>query len=130
MLFFSGDDELVMKIPNAELGSQRVSNLSNIEYSQVEQSLRIAHSDIDTIPFLVKEIKSEIKASCPKLVSSHSRPFRVHWTEFAESYLRIDIDTRFKIEHDSDEYYDNRQELLLAIWRAIKKCNVQLYEDP
>jgi small-conductance mechanosensitive channel len=119
-----------MKIPNAELGANSISNLSIVDSSQVEQSLRFDHSTIDTIPRLVKEIKSEIKAACPKLISDSSRPFRVHWTEYGESFLQIDIDTRFNIKPHSDEYYDNKQEVLLAISRAIRKCNVRLYEDP
>lgn len=121
-----GDDEILMKIPNAEISTKNISNLSMINKSQVKQSLRIDHSAIDTIPLLIEEIKAEIKSSCPMLVCDPSHPFRVHWTEYGKGFLQIDVDAKFNVEPHSDDYYDNKQRVLLAISRAIKKCGVKL----
>ena len=115
-----------MKIPNAEISSKNISNLSMIDKSQVKQSLRLDHSAIDTIPLLIEEIKAEIKDACPKLVCDRSHPLRVHWTEYGKGFLQVDVDAKLNVAPHSDDYYDNKQKILLAMSRAIKKCGVKL----
>lgn len=99
-------------------------NLSKGKTSQVLQKLCFPYNDIDKIPFIVSEIKAEIKASCPGLITP---PFRVHWSEYAENYLVVTVDARFNITPVGDAYHDNRQKVLEAIARATKRCGVKFY---
>jgi hypothetical protein len=91
----------------------------------VKQTLRISYDDAEKIPKLIANIKQEIKSSCPKLITDGSRAFRVHWQNFEDDHLQVVVDCHFTIKPTGDEYYDNRQEVLNAIFRAVKKTGVQ-----
>ena len=71
-------------------------------------------------------MKTEIRATCPKLITDKSRPFRAFWTDYKEDHLEVMIDTHFNIPPFSDDYWLNRQNVLIAITKAITKYNVQL----
>lgn len=120
-----GFDEIVMKIPNSQLANQRVSNVSRMRKSQVKQFLWIGYNDIYKIPQFIEDVRAEIKASCPLLIDDGTRPFWVHWREFASDHLEIVVDTHHNIKPSSLEYYNNRQAVLLAIARAAKKNSVE-----
>ena len=120
-----GFDEIVMKIPNSQLANQRVSNVSRMRKSQVKQFLWIGYNDIYKIPQFIEDVKVEIKSSCPLLIDDGTRPFWVHWREFASDHLEIVVDTHHNIKPSSLEYYNNRQAVLLAIARAAKKNYVE-----
>mmetsp|Transcript_15824 Transcript_15824/g.34086 ORF Transcript_15824/g.34086 Transcript_15824/m.34086 type:complete len:211 (+) Transcript_15824:1040-1672(+) len=117
-------DELVVGIPNTQLSGQRVYNLSRTPRSQVKQELRISYDDASKIPKLLETIKDEIKRSCPKLITDGSRPFRAHWRNFEDDHLQIVVDCHFMIKPTGGEYWDNRQVVLEAIYRAAKKTGV------
>jgi small-conductance mechanosensitive channel len=120
-----GYDEIIMKIPNSQLANQRVSNVSRMRKSQVKQFLWIGYNDIYKIPQFIEDVKTEIKASCPLLIDDGSRPFWVHWREYASDHLEIVVDTHHNIKPSSVEYYNNRQAVLLAIARAAKTNRVE-----
>ena len=120
-----GFDEIIMKIPNSQLANQRVSNVSRMRKSQVKQFLWIGYNDIYKIPQFIEDVKKEIKASCPLLIDDGTRPFWVHWREYASDHLEIVVDTHHNIKPSSMEYYNNRQAVLLAIARAAKKNRVE-----
>lgn len=90
-------DNTVTTVPNAKLAGQKISNLSRVLKSQVEQTLRFHYEDIDEIPAVVESIKDEIKKSCPKLVTDGSRPFRVYLTNYAPEYLEVTVNTHYSI---------------------------------
>eukprot|EP00804_Cyclotella_cryptica_P012990 CCRYP_002324-RC/>CCRYP_002324-RC protein AED:0.11 eAED:0.11 QI:227/1/1/1/1/1/7/165/529 len=114
-------DELAVRIPNTQLAGQRVYNLSRTPRSQVKQTLRISYDDAPKIPKLLDNIKEEIRLSCPKLITDGSRAFRAHWQNFEDDHLQVVVDCHFTIKPTGDEYYDNRQAVLEAIHRAVKK---------
>ena len=119
-----GGDELITSIPNSQLMDLRITNRSNQKYSQVIQTLRFDYSDVDRIPALLACIKDEIKASCPEVITDGSHPFRVHWTNFEADHLEVTVDCRLNSPPIGDKFYDVRQNILVAIARAVKKMEV------
>lgn len=128
--YLRGDDEILVKISNAEMERLRISNLSLGSTSQVKQKLRFDYSAIENASELVDAIKKEIKEESKGIIIlDGSRPFRVHWTSFGEEWLEITVDCRLRLIPLSDEYYDKRQEILEAIARAAKSCNARFAEN-
>ena len=120
------NDEVMVSIPNSHLMSQRVSNLSRVRRSQVKQALRVSLDDADKIPTLIDNIKREIRAACPELITDGSRPFRVYWTAINPDHCEVTVDTRFNIKPKGDVYLTNQQNALAAIHRAVQQTNVTL----
>jgi small-conductance mechanosensitive channel len=120
-------DGLETIVPNALISSQKVTNVSRIKTSQVKQIIRIRYEDADKIQNIMKDIKEEIRISCPKLIQDNKiRPFRVYWTDYKNDHLEVMIDTHYMIPPMSDEYFKNREQVLFAILRAVQKNHVQL----
>jgi hypothetical protein len=127
---YSVSDEVLVSIPNTDLLKERVSNLSRVRHSQVKQILRIRYDDVDKIPILIDQIKYEIKKVCPSIIADGSRPFRVHWTAINNDHCEITVDTRHHIKPIGDAYLDNKQNVLTAIYTALKRHNCKLVESP
>lgn len=124
---FRGSDNMETIVPNALISSQKVTNVSRIKISQVKQIIRIRYQDANKIQTIIKDIKNEIILSCPKLIQDNKiRPFRIYWTDYKNDHLEVMIDTHHMISPSTDEYYNNREQLLFAIYRAIKNNNIQL----
>lgn len=119
--FIRGADELVTSIPNTQLSNVRVTNKSHLRYSQVKQTLRFDYSDVHRIPEIVDAIKEEIRSSCPEVVTDGSHPFRVFWSNFEADHLEVSVDCRLRVAPIGDRYFQTRQEILIAIARAVKK---------
>eukprot|EP00565_Helicotheca_tamesis_P005881 CAMPEP_0185731754 /NCGR_PEP_ID=MMETSP1171-20130828/13904_1 /TAXON_ID=374046 /ORGANISM="Helicotheca tamensis, Strain CCMP826" /LENGTH=409 /DNA_ID=CAMNT_0028401079 /DNA_START=279 /DNA_END=1508 /DNA_ORIENTATION=- len=117
-------DESIIVIPNNQVFQQRVMNLGKIQRNQVMQTLWFKYDDIDKMPLVTKKIKEEIMESCPKLIKIN-RPFRVHWRNIGRDHLEVVVDCRFNIPFVGDENFDNRQQVLEAIWRAVKQCGMK-----
>jgi small-conductance mechanosensitive channel len=116
-----GSDEIMVTMPNSDLLSQRVCNLSRIHQSQVKQTLQFSYADSEKLPQLLQDIKTEIRSSCPAVITDGSRPFRCYWTSFQPNYLEVILDAHFRIKPVGDSYHENRQRVLQAIHRAVKK---------
>ncbi|KAL3826946.1 hypothetical protein ACHAXA_006026 [Cyclostephanos tholiformis] len=116
-------DELVVGVPNSELSGQRVYNLSRTPKSQVQQTLRVSYNDGPKIQQFLQNIKSEIR-KLPKLITDGSSPFRAHWRSYEDDHLQIVVDCHFHIRPTGDEYWDNRQRVLEAIYEAATKTGV------
>jgi small-conductance mechanosensitive channel len=120
-----GSDNLVTRVPNTLLSSQKVSNVSRIRQCQVKQTLRFHYKDVDKMPNILEDIREEIKFSCPRLITDNSRPFRVFWTNFNEDHLEVVVDTHHNIAPIGDAYWINRQNVLMAIAKALRKHDVE-----
>jgi small-conductance mechanosensitive channel len=118
-------DNIIMSVPNSILSGQRISNLSRQKQCQVKQTLRFNYDDAEQIPALLESIRSEIKKACPRLVTDSSRPFRVFWTGYKEDHLEVMVDTHHNIAPIGDAYWQNRQNVLLAISRAVKNNGLE-----
>jgi small-conductance mechanosensitive channel len=119
-----GSDEVMVSIPNTDLMNQRVSNLSRVRFCQVKQTLRFKYKDADKLPALLESIKEEIRESCPALITDGSRPFRAVWTDYGEDNLQVEVDAHFRIKPVGDDYWHNRQRVLQAINRAVRKAGL------
>jgi small-conductance mechanosensitive channel len=117
-------DNISIKIPNSQLTNTRVSNLSRIERSRVFQTLRFNYSDLPKLPKVLEDIKSEIRSSCPKLITDGSKPFSVILNDYEADHIEAIVNCHFAIPPSSGDYAQNRQEVLFAISRALNKNNV------
>lgn len=119
-------NNIVTRVPNTLLASQKVSNISRIKQSQVKQTLRFHYKDASILPKVLEDIKVEIKKACPKLILDNSRPFRAFWTDYSEDHLEVMIDTHFNIAPFTDAYWINRQNVLMAITKAVTNYSGEL----
>jgi small-conductance mechanosensitive channel len=121
-----GSDDIIVTVPNDELVSQQVSNLSRIHQCQVKQTLRFKYDDSERLPALLEDIKSGIRANCPAVITDGSRPFRAFWTNFGGNHLEVVVDTHFRIKPVGNAYYENRMKVLQAIDIAVKKHKLEM----
>mmetsp|Transcript_8134 Transcript_8134/g.17615 ORF Transcript_8134/g.17615 Transcript_8134/m.17615 type:complete len:398 (+) Transcript_8134:258-1451(+) len=115
-----------MRIPNAQLANQTVTNLSRCNQCQVMTVLHFAYADMNKMSGLVRDIKEEVKAACPDLITDGSRPFRAHWTDVTTDRLQVTCDFHFNLKPFGDVYLDNRQRCLEAIGAAVTKNKHQV----
>jgi len=123
---------MITSIPNTQLANLRLTNVSRIRKCQVKQILRFSYEDASKFPALFSDIKKEIRASCPHVIVDGSRPFRVYWTDYKDGYLEVTVDAHFNIKPTGDVFYENKQQYLMAIHRAVKQNDVTFVvrEDP
>jgi small-conductance mechanosensitive channel len=122
---FTGSDGIVTRIPNIHIINQRVQNLSRTTSSTVKQVLWFRYEDIDKLPVVLESILEEIRASCPKLIDDGSRTFQAVWTDYKHDHLEVEVEASFLIPPTVDEYDTNKQDMLMAIARAVHKNDVQ-----
>jgi small-conductance mechanosensitive channel len=121
-----GSNDQVTTIPNAQLEGIQVCNLSRNTMCQVKLTLHFKYQDATKLSTVLPSIKNEIIASCPKIISDGRRPCRVVWSDYCESYLEVIVDVHFdNMKPIGDEYWNNRQTVLMAIQRAVDSHNVQ-----
>jgi len=119
-----GYDNIIVKIPNSQLTGQRISNLSRVTKSRVRQVLRFKYSDLDKLPRLLTEMKSEISTSCPKLISDGSKPFQAVLSSYESDHIAAYVNCHFDIPPATEDFVENRQQVLLAIARTMKRHDV------
>jgi small-conductance mechanosensitive channel len=117
--------ELVTAVSNRELHNQRLSNISRNQFSQVKQKVHFYYEDLDRLPSLIEEIKNEIVRSCPVVVSDGTKPLRVYFHQYGDCALEIIVDVKMYATPDSTQYYQCREQVLLAVGRAVKKKDMK-----
>ena len=120
-----GADNIMVRIPNADMASERIYNISRVKRSQVKQTLRFRYEDIKKMPLLLEAIREEIEKTCESLITDGSRPFRVNWTGYGEDCLTVTVNTHHKIPPMTNEYWNNRERCLEAISMAAMKTGVE-----
>lgn len=115
-----GYDNIVTRIPNSQMTSARVCNLSKVNRRRESQVVRFRYSDLEKIPDVLCEIKEEIRLSCPKLSSKVLAVLRSYEKDHIEAIVRA----HFDIKPATIEGLENRHDFLLAIGRAMKKKQV------
>ena len=95
-----------------------------MKFSQVKQHLYFKYEDIEKVPSLVDEIRNEIAATCPEVITDGSREFLVKWVAFGEKFVEVLVDCRLTSPPIGERYYEARQKVLEAIARAAHKRNV------
>lgn len=121
-----GSDNILYTIPNKELLSTKLSNLSRIQTSQVSQTLKLPYSAIEKLPKLFRDIKAEIRMACPSIITDGSRPFQCYLVNYGKE-VEVNVNAHFRIPPVGDAYYENRQECLLAMDRAIRRNEIEKY---
>ena len=92
---------------------------------QVKQTLRFKYKDIDRIPNLLKAIKDEIRKVCPRVIDDGSRPFRAFMTGYHADHISAVVDAHFKVPRLGDAFWENRQNVLLAINKAVEDFGME-----
>lgn len=122
---FEGSDNISVRIPNSELTGKRVSNISRMTRSQVKQSLRFKYSDLDRLPKVLEDIKAEIAATCPGLITDGSKAFQALLTQYAADHVQAVINCHFDIKPGSGEHAETKQKVMMAIASAMKQNNIE-----
>jgi small-conductance mechanosensitive channel len=120
-----GSDEIMMTVPNSDLASQQLANLSRLLRCQIKQTLRFSYKDVDKLSKVCDDIKAEIRKACPELITDGTRAFRCHWIGYEEDHLSVMVQAHFRIRPLGSEYWVNRQRVLEAISRAVEKNDVE-----
>lgn len=115
-----GYDDITTRIPNSQMTSARVSNLSKVDRRRETQTLRFRYSDMEKIPDTLNEIKDEIRLSCPKLNGEVIAVLN----SFENDHIEAEVKAHFDIKPATVEGLENRHDFLLAIARAMKKKKV------
>lgn len=120
-------DNILVSIPNKDLAGQKIANLSRVRYSQIKQTLRFKYDNdaFEKLPDLMDEIRDEIAKACPTLITDGSRPCRIHMTNFHGDYIEVVCNLHFRIKPVGDNYWNNRQQALVAIGRIVKHSKLE-----
>jgi small-conductance mechanosensitive channel len=120
-----GYDNVITKLPNSQLTTQRIQNLSRVKQSRVKQTLRFKYKDLEVLPTVLAEMKEEIRRSCPKLIDDGTKGFSCLLQSYEPDHVSACVSCHFDIPPSSGEYSENRQQVLLAIARAMKNHGVE-----
>ena len=115
------DDNSVTRIPHSTLAKTQLVNMTRMQDSQVSQTLSLPNRGPTKIETLLQDISAEIRESCPKV--NAQQPFRVSLTDLSGDTIVITIESHFHIPRLSEEYWENRQAVLMAVNRAVVKYN-------
>ena len=73
----------------------------------------------------MQDIKDEIRKACPEVIDDGSRAFRAYWTNYGTLGLEVTVEAHFRIRILGDPFWENRQNMLMAINRAVKKNRME-----
>jgi small-conductance mechanosensitive channel len=119
-----GYNEIFTIVPNTQLVRQRVRNISRTFRCQVKENLRICYKDAHKLRTFLPDVLLEIKASCPEVIADGTRPFRAVWVGYGEDHIKVMIDTHFELRPTGQKYWENKQEVMFAIYRAAEKHDI------
>ncbi|GKY93843.1 hypothetical protein MPSEU_000351200 [Mayamaea pseudoterrestris] len=122
-------DNLLEVVPNNELGMQRVRNVSRCTVCQIQQTLRFHYDDAEKLPQCLDDIMQEIKLSCKDVITDGSKPFRATWRHFRATHLEIVVDTHHYGKPIGKKYWEDLQQVNLAIYRAVKRNGVRFVTE-
>lgn len=121
-------DSSVIDVPNTQLGSQRVINISRTNTCRVLTTLRFEYKDLQAIPTALEAAKEEIAKTCPKLITK-GKPYRAMVSSFERDYVEATFNCNFELPPTGEEFWANREQMFLAIDRGVRKMNIQ-YAHP
>jgi len=121
-----GSDDVEIRIPNTQVAQQRVSNLSHVTTSRVQQILRFRYSDLYKLPKVLDSIKDEIRKNCDSdaLILDGSKPFDAVLTKYEPDHVQAEVVVCFDLKPGSHEFIQQRQRVLLSIAYALQANNV------
>lgn len=120
-----GYDDLVVHVPNSLLLHQTVTKITGADRSRVKQTLRFKYSDLKKVPAILEDIKRETEAACPELIRDGTAIYRAVMTSYEPDHVEAAVDFHFAIPAQTEASARNRQQVLLAIARAVEKNGVE-----
>eukprot|EP00584_Thalassiosira_punctigera_P020593 CAMPEP_0172564002 /NCGR_PEP_ID=MMETSP1067-20121228/102653_1 /TAXON_ID=265564 ORGANISM="Thalassiosira punctigera, Strain Tpunct2005C2" /NCGR_SAMPLE_ID=MMETSP1067 /ASSEMBLY_ACC=CAM_ASM_000444 /LENGTH=362 /DNA_ID=CAMNT_0013354569 /DNA_START=266 /DNA_END=1354 /DNA_ORIENTATION=+ len=121
-------DSSVVDIPNAQLGGQRIINISRTHVCRILTELRFEYEDVPKIPDALEAVKEEIIAACPRLIRE-GKPFRAMISGFERGYVEATVNCSFELQPSGEEFWANREQMFLAIDRGVRKSGIR-YAKP
>jgi len=91
----------------------------------VSQQLCFRFQDADKLPKALEDIKDEIRTACPDVIDDGTRPFRAFWTGYGKTGLEVTVEAHFRIKLLGNDFWVNRQNMLMAINRAVHKNKIE-----
>jgi small-conductance mechanosensitive channel len=116
-------DGQILDVPNIQLGGQRLINVTKTKTCQVLTKIHFSYDDIQKIPGALDICKDEIKKACPTLILT-GKPFRAMISSFETHFVEVTFNINFSLPPTGEEFWANRQEMLLAIDRGVKKAGL------
>jgi hypothetical protein len=86
-------------------------------------------TDIQKLPEALPIIKEEIANSCPKLITK-GKPFRAKITSFERDHVQVSVDCRFDMRPVGDAFWQEREEMYLAIDRGVRRSGLDHHSKP
>ena len=122
-----GGDNIIIKIPNSQITKQRISNISRMKQSRIQQTLRFSYKDIDILPDVLQDIKIEISQMCDSdvLITDGSKSFGAAMSSYEADHIKCVVTCHFNVPPYSKQYNENKVHVLLAIAKAVKKNNIE-----
>ena len=115
----------MLDIPNAQVGGQRVVNMSRTNISHVVTALQFEYKDVQKIPDALALVKEEIgAASCPKLIV-RKKTFRAMISGFERNQVEATVSCSFKVTPMGEEFCQQREQMYLAIDRGVSKSEIR-----
>ena len=118
-------DNLVTRIPNSSITSQKVVNISRITKYQVKQVLRFKYSDLEKLPNLLPDIAHEIQTTCEQVIADGSKPLRCVLTNYEADHIQAEVNCHFTIQPYTAPAIMARQDVILAIARVMQRHKVE-----
>ena len=118
-------DHTITRIPNGQLTTSRLTNLSRVKKSRCMQNIRFKYGDLEKLPAVLEEIKKEIQVRCPKIITDGSGAFIATLEKYEADHISGLIICDFTIPPRTADFLNNRQEFVLAIAAAMKTHDVQ-----
>lgn len=117
-----GYDNIKTRIPNSQMTTARICNLSKVTRRREQQIVRFRYADLKKVPDVLNEITEEIRLSCPKL---SKRPgLLAVLKNFERDHVEALVRAHFDIPPATTEGLKNRHDFLMAIARAMERKNV------
>ncbi|MFC1655964.1 mechanosensitive ion channel family protein [Patescibacteria group bacterium] len=111
-----------ISVPNSELAKSAVENLSKMRARRYDGAIGLAY---DTKTAKIKKALALMRAMIKEDKSTTSE-FRVHFTDYDESSLRIEYTYFVKKPEDYEFYMKTRTKLNIAIKDALEKEGIEM----
>ena len=115
-------DNILVKVPNSQIYTQHISNLSRVQLSPVGQSLRFAYEDLPKLPQLTRDIVQFLQKQCGEdwVVTDGSKPLRAHIYDYKPDHVQVNVKCHIRAQPNTSKYLDGRQAVLAAIADAVQ----------
>lgn len=108
-------DDSLITVPNSTMTKEAVTNISMTQKRRIKLSFGLTYSTSNSC---IEKIRNEIKAYITENDDILPSPLRVHFTEFEDSSLKIEV-VCYTATSDLDEYLEIKNNLNLKIKQIV-----------